>query len=77
MKGEITMRANVNDLKATINWLERMGAMPSYQRDLIEDAVFSLKSGNDYRAERSLKTMAQNYRNDGNRHAADAIERLL
>ena len=39
MKGEITMRANVNDLKATINWLERMGAMPSYQRDLIEDAI--------------------------------------
>ena len=68
---------NVSDLKGLRNWLDRIGALPSYQEDLIDDAIYNLNNGSDYRAEQSLKTMARNYRNDGNTDAAEAVERLL
>ena len=68
---------NVHDLEALRNWLNRLGALPGYQRDLIDDAIYSLEHGNSYRAETRLKTMAQNYRNDGNTSAAEGVERLL
>lgn len=68
---------NVSDVQALRNWLDRIGSLPGYQRDLIDDAIYNLEHGSNYRAEMSLKTMARNYRNDGNRDAADAVERLL
>ncbi|MBQ7086828.1 MAG: hypothetical protein IJM96_05065 [Clostridia bacterium] len=68
---------NVSDLKGLRNWLDRIGALPGYQQDLIDDAIYNLEHGSDYRAEQSLKTMARNYRNDGNTSAAEAVERLL
>ena len=68
---------NVSDLKALRNWLDRIGALPGYQQDLIDDAIYNLEHGSDYRAEQSLKTMARNYRNDGNSNAAEAVEHLL
>ena len=68
---------NVSDLKALRNWVDRIGALPGYQQDLIDDAIYNLEHGSDYRAEQSLKTMARNYRNDGNSNAAEAVERLL
>lgn len=67
----------VSDVEALRNWLDRIDSLPSYQRDLIDDAIYNLEHGNDYRAEQSLKTMARNYRNDGDSNAADAVERLL
>ena len=67
---------NVRDVEALRNWLDRIDSLPSYQRDLIDDAIYNLEHGNDYRAEQSLKTMARNYRNDGDSNAADAVERL-
>ena len=68
---------NVRDLEALRNWLDRIGALHGYQRDLIDDAIFCLGHGSSYRAEQSLKTMARNYRSDGNANAAEAVERLL
>ena len=67
----------VSDVEATKNWLDRIGSLPRYQEDLIDDAIWNLEHGNEYRAEQSLKTMARNYRNDGDSNAADAVERLL
>jgi len=67
----------VSDVEALKNWLDRIGSLPSYQEDLIDNAIWNLEHGNDYRAEDSLKTMARNYRNDGDSNAADAVERLL
>ena len=67
----------VDDLKALQNWLDRIGSLPGYQRDLLENAIYCLENGSSYRAEQSLRTMARNYRNDGNPNAAAAVERLL
>ena len=68
---------SVYDLEGLRNWLNRLGALPGYQRDLIDDEIYSLENGSSYRAEQSLRTMARNYRNDGNTNAAEAVERLL
>ena len=67
----------VSDVEALRNWLDRIDCLPGYQADLIDDAIWNLERGNDYRAEDSLKTMARNYRNNGDSNAADAVERLL
>ena len=67
----------VGDVEALKNWLDRIGSLPGYQKDLIDDAIWNLEHGNDYRAEQSLKTMARNYRNDGDSNAASAVERVL
>lgn len=68
---------SVSDVKALRNWLDRIGSLPGYQRDLIDNAIWCLENGSEYRAKDSLKTMARNYRNDGDSNAADAVERLL
>ena len=68
---------NVRDVKTLRDWLDRIGSLPSYQRDLIDNAIFCLENGSTYRAEQSLQTMARNYRNDGDSNAASAVERLL
>jgi hypothetical protein len=68
---------DVRDVKTLRDWLDRIGSLPSYQRDLIDNAIWCLEHGSDYRAEESLKTMARNYRNDGDSNAASAVERLL
>lgn len=68
---------NVSDLKTLKDWLDRAGSLPDYQRDLIENAIYCLDHGSSYRAEESLKTMARNYRNNGDSNAANAVERLL
>jgi len=67
----------VSDVEALKNWLDRIGCLPGYNEDLIDNAIFSLKNGSDYRAESSLKTLAKNLRNDGKDEAAKAVERLL
>lgn len=70
--------ASVQNLKDLLNRLERMGAFDdSYNRDLIEDAIFNMRSGSEYRAQKSLATAAYNLRRSGNNSAADEIERLL
>lgn len=66
-----------NDLLALKNWLDRAGYLSSYQEDLIDDAIYALEHGSDYRAEQALKTMARNYQNEGNSDGARAVERLL
>lgn len=68
---------SVSDVKTLRSWLDRIGSLPSYQRDLIDNAIWCLENGSEYRAIDSLKTMARNYRNDGDSNAADAVERLL
>ena len=67
----------LDDLEALYNWLDRIGSLPNYQRDLIENAIFCVKRGYDDRARDSLKTMAYNYRKSGDSNAAVAVERLL
>lgn len=71
------MNASVYDLEGLLTWLDRIGVLDSGNRALIEDALFALKNGNEYRAERSLKTAERNYRIAGNDNAADAVARLL
>lgn len=67
----------LDDVEALYNWLDRIGSLPIYQRDLIENAIFCLKRGFDDRARDSLKTMAYNYHKSGDGNAAAAVERLL
>ncbi len=71
------MNASVNDLEGLLNWLERIGALDGSNKDLVEDAIFALKSGNEYRAQERLKVAEYNYRRNGNNNAADAVKRLL
>lgn len=68
---------NVKDVEALQNWLSRIGDLDSANEDLIEDAIWSLKHGNDYRAEKSMKALAANLRNAGKTESAKAVERLL
>ena len=64
-------------MKVLKDWLDRAGSLPDYQRDLIENAIYALETGSVSRAQDSLKTMARNYRNNGDTNAANAVERLL
>lgn len=68
---------NKSDLQDLKKWLERNGYLPDYQRDLIENAIFCITHGSEYRAELSMKTMVANYRNDGNFEAARKVENVL
>lgn len=68
---------NKSDLLDVKQLLERNGDLPSYQRDLIDNAISCIENGSEYRAEQSLKTMIHNYRNEGNTEAARTIERIL
>ena len=65
------------DVKTLKEWLDRIGSLPSYQRDLIDEAIFAIENNLLERARRALTTMARNYRNDRNDNAAHAVERLL
>lgn len=67
----------ISDLKVLRDWLERAGSLPGYQRDLIDNAIYCLENGYSSRAEESLRTMARNYRKDGDTNAERAVERLL
>lgn len=67
----------VNDVEALKNWLSRLGCLSGQNEDLIDNAIFCLKNGSDYRAESSLKTLMANLKNAGNSEAAKAVERLL
>lgn len=68
---------NISDVQTLRDWLDRIGSLSSYQRDLIDNAIYCLNNGHSSCAEDSLKTMARNYRNDGDSNAASAVERLL
>lgn len=68
---------SLDDVKSLKNWLDRNDKLPSYQRELIEDAIYCLENGSEYRAEQSLKTMARNYSNDGDSDSSRAVERIL
>lgn len=67
----------LDDVEALKNWLSRLGDLDSANNDLIENAIWCLKNGNDYRAESSLKTLAANLRNAGKSESAKGVERLL
>lgn len=72
------MRGSIQDVKELLKTLDRMEAFDdSYNRVLIEDAIFNMESGSEYRAEKSLSTAMYNLRKSGNSRAADAIERVL
>ena len=53
------------------------GSLPSCQEDLIDDAIFSVQNGSEYRAQQALKTMMRNYQNEGNSEAARLVDRVL
>ena len=67
----------VDDLEGLQNWLSRLGYLESANSDLLENAIWCVKNGYDYRAEISLRTLASNLRNEGKSEAAKAVERLL
>lgn len=67
----------VEDVERLKNWLERRGALDGFNAELIEDAIYCVKNGSDYRAEGSLKTLARNLRNEGKSEDADEVERFL
>lgn len=73
--GEKTMR--VDDLEGLRNWLSRIGDLDSMNSDLLENAIWCIKNGSEYRAECSLRTLASNLRNVGKSESAKAVERLL
>lgn len=68
---------SVNDVEGLKNWLSRLGDLDSANKDLIDNAIWCLKNGNDYRAESSMKALAANLRNAGKAESAKAVERLL
>lgn len=68
---------NVEDVKALKNWLDRIGELDSYDEDLIDNAIWCLGNGSEYRAASSLKTLEANLRNKGSYEAAKAVDRLL
>lgn len=65
------------DVRALINWLSRTGDLDSHNEDLLEDAVFNLENGNNYRSERSLNAVADNFKSSGKTEAEKAVRRLL
>lgn len=66
-----------SDLEGLKNIIERSGAMDSSNRDLIENAIWCIRNGNDYRAESSIRTLAANLRNSGRYDLAEHAARLL
>lgn len=68
---------DLNDVKTLKEWLEKIGSLPNYQRDLTDEAIFAIENNLPDRARRALTTMASNYRNDRDENAARAVERLL
>lgn len=64
-----------SDLEALKNFLDRNGGLPSYNMDLIDDAIFA--GAGTYRCEQNLKTLARNLRNDGKKDLAENVEYYL
>lgn len=67
----------VDDLEGLQNWLSRLGYLESANSNLLENAIWCVENGNDYRAESSLRTLASNLKSEGKSEAAKAVERLL
>ncbi len=67
----------ISDVEALKNWLSRVGALDRANEDLIENAIWCLRNGSDYRAQSSLKSLASNLRNAGKTEEAKAVERIL
>lgn len=67
----------VDDVKALKNWLSRLGDLDSANEDLIDNAIWCLENGYEYRAIQSMKGLAANLRNAGKTESAKAVERLL
>lgn len=67
----------VEDVERLKNWLERREALSGFNADLMDDAIYCVKTGSDYRAEFSLKTVVRNLRNEGKSEDADEVERFL
>lgn len=67
-------KSELQDLKGM---LAASGSLPSCQEDLIDDAIFSVQNGSEYRAQQALKTMMRNYQNEGNSEAARLVDRVL
>lgn len=68
----------VSDVEALRNWLSRLGDLRDRtNEDLIDNAIWCLKNGSEYRAESSLKALAGNLRSEGKTESARAVERLL
>lgn len=68
---------NVKDVEALKNWLSRLGALDNANMDLIDNAIWCLKNGSEYRAISSLKGLAANLRNAGKTEEAKGVEQLL
>lgn len=68
---------DVRDVEALKNWLSRLGDLDSANEDLIDNAIWCLKNGNEYRAISSLKGLASNLRNSSKTESAKGVERLL
>lgn len=68
---------DVRDVEALKNWLSRVGDLDNANEDLIDNAIWCLKNGNEYRAISSLKGLASNLRNAGKTESAKGVERLL
>ena len=67
----------VDDLEGLQNWLSRLGYLESANSDFLENAIWCVENGNDYRAESSVRTLASNLRSEGKSEADKAVERLL
>ena len=46
----------VDDLEGLQNWLSRLGYLESANSDFLENAIWCVENGNDYRAESSVRT---------------------
>lgn len=68
---------NSSDLKELKRILERANELSGFQEDLIDNAIYCVDHGSEYRAEQSLRTMIANYRNDGRDAAARQVENVL
>lgn len=68
---------SVSDVKAIKNLLSRVGELNSANDDLVENAIWCLEHGNEYRATASMKCLASNLRNAGKTELAKNVDRLL
>lgn len=66
-----------DDVMELRGWLSSSGNLDSANRDLIDNAIFCLKNGSDYRAECSIRALAANLRNAGEEELAKAAERIM
>ena len=67
-------KSELQDLKGM---LAASGSLTSCQEDLIDDAIYSVQHGSEYRARQALTTMMRNYQNEGNSESARLVDRVL